>query len=463
MQPMKSTMTALNAPGSEAPRRKTAEAQPFSVSSAAGRVRRGGVVAFFVYSVGYAVTYLSQLVVARLIGAQDYGIYAYVTAWATVLIYVSTLGFDVALLRFVPVYRAKDAWGLMRGVVRYARRSVAIVGSVLALASAGLFLAWQPDDALAVPFIIGFATVPVVALLRVQCTVLRASGAVVAALAPDRIVREGSLVVLVSIATLVLGWQVSAQWALTAALVGAVTGLLLAYYAQRVHHPLPGGSLPPSYDTPAWRKAALPLMIAGATEVLINRMGVIVLGWTDHTQEAGIYSLAFNVALLVTLPRVAVNTLFAPAISSLHAAGDRQALQALVRRTAQWTLVAAAAIAAVIFVLADPLMSSFGAAYREGVAPLRVLLVAQVLAVGAGSQLYVMTMTGHERSAAVLLVAAASANVVVSLMLVQFFGVVGAAIGSAGTLLAWNAMMALWIWRRLGLMPGLLCLRTSQA
>jgi len=462
MKPMKPMMPAFGAPASGATDGKGAEPHLFSASAAAGRVRRGGLVAFFVYSAGYAVTYLSQLVVARLIGAHDYGIYAYVTAWATVLIYISTLGFDVALLRFVPVYRAKEAWALVRGVVRYAQRRVAVLGSVLALASAGLTLAWTPGDDLAVPFLIGFATVPFVALLRVQCAVLRASGAVVAALAPDRIVREGSLVVLVTIATLLLGRPVSAQWALTAALVGAVTGLLLAHYAMRVHSLPSGPDLRPEYDTTTWRNAALPLMIAGATEVLLNRTGVIVLGWMDHTKEAGIYSLAFNVALLVTLPRVAVNTLFAPAISSLHAAGDRQALQALVRRTAQWTLAAAAAIAALIFILAEPLMSSFGAAYGEGVAPLRVLLVAQVLAVGAGSQLYVMTMTGHERSAAALLVGAAGANIVASLVLVQFFGVVGAALGSAGTLLAWNAVMALWIWRRLGLVPGVLCLRAPH-
>ncbi len=462
MKPMK-TVPAVDAPAGEPADGKGAEAHLFSAAAAAGRVRRGGLVAFFVYSAGYAITYLSQLVVARLIGVHDYGIYAYVTAWATVLIYVSTLGFDVALLRFVPVYRAKEAWALMRGVVRYARRSVAVVGLTLTLASACLMLAWQPDDDLAVPFLIGFAAVPFVALLRVQCTVLRASGAVVAALAPDRIVREGSLVVLVTIATLLVGRQISAQWALTAALAGAVTGLLLAHYAMRTHHPLPGPEVPPEYDTAAWRNAALPLMIAGATEVLLNRTGVIVLGWMDHTTEAGIYSLAFNVALLVTLPRVAVNTLFAPAISSLHAAGDRHALQALVQRTAQWTLAAAAAIAAVIFVVAEPLMSSFGTAYSEGVVPLRILLVAQVLAVGAGSQLYVMTMTGHERSAATLLVGAAGANIVVSLVLVQFFGVAGAALGSAGTLLAWNAAMALWIWRRLGLVPGLLRLAAPRS
>jgi len=36
---------------------------------------------------------------------------------------------------------------------------------------------------------------------------------------------------------------------------------------------------------------------------------------------------------------------------------------------------------------------------------LRILLVGQVIAAGAGSQMHVMAMTGHERTAAALLVA----------------------------------------------------------
>ena len=44
------------------------------------RVARGGVPAFFVYSFGFALTYCSQLVIARTVGVDTYGVYAYVFA-----------------------------------------------------------------------------------------------------------------------------------------------------------------------------------------------------------------------------------------------------------------------------------------------------------------------------------------------------------------------------------------------
>jgi O-antigen/teichoic acid export membrane protein len=89
---------------------------------------------------------------------------------------------------------------------------------------------------------------------------------------------------------------------------------------------------------------------------------------------------------------------------------------------------------------------------------LRILLISQVLAASAGSQLYVMTMTGHERNAAVLLACCAAVNAGASAVLVGMFGLTGAAIGTAVSLVVWNLAMALFLWRRLNLSPGILAI-----
>src|SRR5262249_46536054 len=111
-----------------------------------------------------------------------------------------------------------------------------------------------------------------------------------------------------------------------------------------------------------------------------------------------------------------------------------------------------------LFVLADPLLIWFGAGYETGVPALRILLISQVMAASAGSQLYVMTMTEHERSAAVLLVSCAIVNAGASAVLIGSFGLIGAAIGTAVSLVVWNVAMALFLWRRLSLLPGVLAI-----
>jgi O-antigen/teichoic acid export membrane protein len=427
-------------------------------SAPVSRMVRGGVTAFFVYGVGFGLTYCSQLIIARIVGVDTYGVYAYVFAWMIVLAYFSTLGFDVGLLRFVPAYEAKRAWPLLQGVIQYAQRRAAIVGLTLVFVGIWVVQAWASSPELRSTFLAGFALVPILALVRIRCSAVRAFGGVVSALVPDRVVRDATLIGLLAVASLGLGWTLNAPFVMVATLISSALGLVCAGLAMRRRRPRAIDDILPAYDAAAWRRAAIPLVILGATEALMNRTGVILLGWIADTKNAGIYSLAFNIALVVTLPRIAVNTLFAPMISNLYARSDKETMQVLITRASSWTLCAGICIAAGLFVLADPLLAWFGAGYEAGVPALRILLISQVMAASAGSQLYVMTMTGHERSAAVLLVSCAMVNAGASAVLIGTFGLAGAAIGTAVSLVVWNVAMALFLWRRLNLLPGVLAI-----
>jgi O-antigen/teichoic acid export membrane protein len=425
-------------------------------SALVSRVARGGVIAFFVYGVGIGLTYFSQLVTARIVGVDTYGVYAYVFAWIVVLAYFSTLGFDVGLLRFVPAYEAERAWPLLRGVIQYAHRRAALVGLSIILIGICVVQVWASSPELRNTFLAGFALVPILALLRIRCSTVRAFGGVISALVPDRVVRDGSLIGLLAVASLGLGWTLDAPFVMMATLISSVLGLVCAGIAMRRRRPQAVDDILPAYDVAVWRRAAIPLVILGATEALMNRTGVILLGWIADTKDAGIYSLAFNIALVVMLPRVAVNTLFAPVISDLYARSDKGTMQVLITRAASWTFCAGICIAAALFVLAEPLLAWFGAGYEAGVSALRILLISQVMAASAGSQLYVMTMTGHERGAAVLLVSCTIVNAGASAVLISMNGLTGAAIGTAVSLVIWNVAMALFLWRRLSVLPGVL-------
>ena len=103
-----------------------------------------------------------------------------------------------------------------------------------------------------------------------------------------------------------------------------------------------------------------------------------------------------------------------------------------------------------------PTLSWFGPGYEAGVPALRILLIGQVFAASLGSQLHVMNMTGHERSAAVLLIISTVVNALVSMIMIHQFGLTGAAIATTLALILWNAGMAIFIWRHLELLPGVL-------
>jgi O-antigen/teichoic acid export membrane protein len=284
----------------------------------------------------------------------------------------------------VPACQAERAWGLLRGVLRFAECAAAVTGSVIAAVGilAVLFTAgriWsEPERA----FLLGFLLVPVLALLWIRSAVVRAFGGVASALLPDKVMRDGTLLVLVALAGYGLGWSIDASWPIGVTLVGSFIGLGLASLAVRRLRPPGLENAVPKYAARGWPLIALPILAIGAAEALLNRTGVLLLGSAGHTADAGIYGLAFNIAFLAALPRTAVNTLFAPTISHLFARKDRAALQSLIAISASWTLVGAAGIALVLAVLAGPLLNWFGPGYAAGVPALRILLVGQALAAG---------------------------------------------------------------------------------
>src|SRR5258708_33644900 len=84
-------------------------------SAPVSRVARGGVTAFFVYGAGFGLTYCSQLVIARVVGADTYGVDSYVFVLKGVPTFFSALGFPVGFLRRGPAYAAPRRWPQRHG------------------------------------------------------------------------------------------------------------------------------------------------------------------------------------------------------------------------------------------------------------------------------------------------------------------------------------------------------------
>jgi O-antigen/teichoic acid export membrane protein len=420
-----------------------------------GRLRWGSFVAFVIYAGGFGMSYLAQLAVARAVGPYGYGSYAFVVAWVSPLAYLAALGFDVSVLRFASVYRAQHQWGLMRGVIRYANVHASAMG--FAITAAGLLtlsmVRWNIPSELRATFVVGLPLVPLWALIWIRCAAVRALGGVITALAPDRFVREGFLLLLIGIAALA-GWRTDPPMAMAATVLSGVVALLATSLALRWQRPAAVARASIEYEAARWRKTVLPLVVLAATETLMNRIGVIALGWCGMIRDAGIYSLAYNISMLVLLPRIAVNALLAPFVADLFARNDRAGLNALISRTAWWNLLGASGTALAIGLLAQPILRLLGPGFLEGGPVLRILLLGQVVASAAGAQLFLLTMTGHERSAAAVHTVAVIINIVIAVVFIRARGLDGAAWAAMLAQLVLTASLALLLWRRLRLTPG---------
>jgi O-antigen/teichoic acid export membrane protein len=416
----------------------------------------GSAMTLALYIGGAGLTYFVQIAIARFTGAQSYGVYVYVLAWVSLIVYATTLGFNVSLMRFVPAYLVRHESGLALGCIDYAVRRAGIASLVAVGIGVGFVLCapWPLRSELATTFLIGFATLPVATLSLVGIALARCFGATVAALAPDRLLREALLLAFI----LVLAWLHLGDHDATTAMGASLLASLLAFGAlvlvigKNWPEALRGAT--PLGARGEWRASILPLTIIGLAEILLNRAGIIVLGLLGDVRGAGLFGFAFNLAALTVLPRLAVGTLFSPSASRLHAIGDRAGLQSLFSRGADLSVLGATLIAAPLLLFTPWILGLIGPDFVAATPIVRILVAGQVLAAAWGPQQSLMNMTGRERQSAIILIVFACINVVIAFPLAWAWHMTGAAIASAATFVGWNLTLAYFVRHRLDIRPG---------
>lgn len=422
------------------------------------RLARASVFALLIYVAGAGLTSLAQLAIAHLIGPRNYGIYSYVLAWTSVLAYLATLGFNVSLLRFVPAYRANGRLDLARGVIRFAlQRSLAaavLFGTIGAVSIA--FFSDHTQGGLEISIMLGMVAVPLITAYALGATLVRAFGGVVSALLPERIVRDGLLLVLVAILAKSGLRTVDAPSVMLAVVISSAITVGLVFITARGLEPPRLRQVQPSYESREWWFAVPPLMLITGLDVFVSRAGVLVLGWTHHIRDAGIFALALNVAMLVGLSRIAVAIMFSPTAADLHARGDRRGLQQLFARATLLSAGGAIAVAVPMMVAVEPFLSYFGEGYTAGAPIARVLILGYVFVALCGPQQNLLTMTGNEWAAASTMIAGAVFNIIACAVGVAVYGSIGAAVGVALALSIWSVAMAVYIGKRLKILPGLI-------
>jgi O-antigen/teichoic acid export membrane protein len=420
------------------------------------RLTQTSIKAFLVLVGSATIGFFAQVGIARMIGAESFGTYAYVLSWAMLLGYLSTLGFNVSLLKLVPAYRAREEWHFISGVMRFAKQGTIVAGLVVfALFAVLAYRQYGVHSELGVAAIIGLVSVPLIAMRLVGAAGVRVFGGIIAAMVPERLVRDSLTLVFLSVALASGIFPADAVTAMAATLLSAVLTLALVSRFMRQIRPERLASQPPAYSRRDWIKPTLPLTMIMVADVLMGRSGVLVLGLRGYILEAGIFAVAFSVALLTALPRMAVSNMFAPTVSDLYARGDFEALQDLIAKSACLSLAGTLALALPLAVVAPFVLSLFGSEFTVA-APVVVILVAgQLFAAAAGPQQHLVTMTGHEWAGAAMMGAFACINLVGSFLAVGPFGMVGAAAVSAGSVIAWNIAMGWFVFKKLGIRPGL--------
>jgi O-antigen/teichoic acid export membrane protein len=176
----------------------------------------------------------------------------------------------------------------------------------------------------------------------------------------------------------------------------------------------------------------------------------LALGMWATPRDVGIFGIANRTATLTSFILLAVNNIAAPKFAALHRAGDLATLGRVARDSARLMALVAAPMLIVCLILPGPVMRIFGADFESGAAVLSILAAGQFVNVVTGSVGFVLIMCGYERMYRNAFVVCAASSIALNGLLIPRFGILGAAIATAGTLALQNLVAAMLVWRKLG-------------
>ena len=392
------------------------------------------------------------LSLAHVLGRSGYGTYAYVMAWADLLVILAVGGPEQLLVARIAAYQQQKAWNLVRGIWRWANRYAVVVSLVTATAAAGIITALHASGLagrgpqLLPCLYVALVTVAIRGLMILRQSALQGFGRVLAGQFPSSLVLPSTLLVLIGGFIALQGGMVPVEavtthlLACSVALITAVA--LLAPSLPARHHPVAVEG--------DWLSASIPFLLISGMHIVNSRTDTVMLGLLRDVDSAGIYHVASRIAETAVFVLAAVNAVIAPRLSSLHAAGDQPRLQSVVTFGARMMLLGSLPFVAAFVIAGHWLLALFGPGFSNGYTALVLLGLGQLINAAAGPVALLLAMTGHQRQAAIGISIGAILNVILNAVLIPRWGITGAAVATMTSTVVWNLVLMRTAHRLLG-------------
>jgi len=404
---------------------------------------------------GTVLSLLLAVVLARVLGVENFGRYAFFMSIANFLTVPAMLGGRQLLVREVAAYKAKRKFNYIKGLLKCYLHASLLASLSITVAAAGIAFFLYHNTHSFFLFIMVLMLVPCQTIMQLQGATLQGLKHVL--LGQLAITARPALVILlVGIYFGLVKHLLETRVALTAQLISCLVLVCLSFIL--LFYTLPNNVkvVKSAYEPKKWITSALPFIFVSAMQIINNETSVIFLGLLSSPKNVGFFRVAQRGAMLIPFGMVAVNMAMGPSLAELFVQKDNKRLQHVVSKSVLAALAFALPVVLVLILAGSWLISfMFGLDYAPAYIPLVILCIGQLINVGMGSVGLILNMAGLERLTARGVAIAAVVNVVLNALLIPFYGAIGAAVATSVGLIIWNVILCLWLYQQTGIMSSI--------
>jgi O-antigen/teichoic acid export membrane protein len=296
------------------------------------------------------------------------------------------------------------------------------------------------------------ALVPINALTRLYASIMQGFHHIARSQVPEQLLRQLLFLVFIGVAAIVVLGRLSVSLimllriAASLIVLGISTAMTLRILPRQLRHTRPHYG-----DARQWARIIPPMLWLGIIDVILARADFLLLVPLRNAGDVALYGTAYVLAQFISMVLMAASQSLAPSFAQIHASGDMRRLQRVVAKSTRGIVFASTPATVLLILFGKSALRIYGTDYARASTALVILVVGQYFNALTGPSASLLIMTGHERSTAVGRTIGAIANVTLNLLLIPTWGIEGAAVANTVSLIAWNSILALFSWQRLGI------------
>ncbi len=415
---------------------------------------KGGGVSFVGRIFEYIVRFVFGILIARVIGVEQYGLYTLAITVSLVATNLSMLGLQTGMVRFLPEKIREGDEKSIWGIIQVCIGLPALISILLSL---GIFILAEPLASIL------FHDPRIIPLLQIASFLVPldtlASMAYVITISYKQpkysVIANNILAPLIKLllAAAFLAMGLSTNGILVAQIIASLTALGVLTYFVNALFPLirPFGTA--SKNMKKLIRYSLPVYLGWIVNTLSSTFTTLALGFLGLTTGVGVYTAASRFSLIGSMFYLSIGNISTPIIADLHSQGNSILMKAYYQTTARWLFMFNLPVFLTSVLYAKPLLWLFGDDFTTGVSSMIILAVGTLAYTSTGLGANILDMTDHPKVNSVNSLIMVFILIILNVLFVPRWEVIGAALATSISIVLVNVICLIEVWTLLRMQP----------
>jgi O-antigen/teichoic acid export membrane protein len=395
-------------------------------------------------SSGAGLNFIVGIIIARLLGVSDFGIYSLVLTFFTMLGMLSNLGMASYYTRETAILiskgRVSEVFNLTRSaeqLIKYTTVALVLIGLVTVHTSV-LGVSWNSMNIYG--WFMAILIIPFFSLNVIRAAILRGMDKIILADTPDIFIKPFFVIILI-------GFGVFVNYDHTPSSIIIIQSLafILVFTIATVNLRTNLTDRTTQHDTPShnnFNRNTVVFFVISFLTILQAQLPFYMTGYFLGHESAGLFQACLQLVNVLVIGLTAVNSPLQPKVAAAWSQGDKVKVQKLITESVRIASTISVVFFTIIYLSSEHILSLYGKEFIIAGTALKLLLVGQLINAFCGPCALLLIMINRQEIVLKGFFGSIIIGLALGVWLIPSYGIEGAAFVSISIMMFWNISMA---------------------